>query len=315
MSIDILAIGLPALADTMLTQRAPGLGWTLHRPGPDGLPSPEVADRIVGVAASGAATVDARLIDALPALKIVSVHAVGYDLTDVTHARSRGVIVTHTPDVLNEDVADLALLLALGTLRRLPAMDAYVRAGRWVSDGPPPLSRSATGLRYGLLGLGRIGQAIARRLEPFAGEIAYHTRNPVKDTPWLHVPNLVDLAAEVDVLIVIVPGGAATRGLVSADVLEALGPTGVLINVARGEVVDQDALVAALTSGKLGGAGLDVFADEPTVPQTLIDSDRCVLTPHVASATVETRNAMAELMMANLEAVLADKPPVTPVPD
>lgn len=315
MTIDILAIGLPALADKMLTQRAPGLGWTLHCPGPDGLPSPEVADRIVGVAASGAATVDARLIDALPALKIVSVHAVGYDLTDVAHARSRGVIVTHTPDVLNEDVADLALLLALGTLRRLPAMDAYVRAGRWVSDGPPPLSRSAAGLRYGLLGLGRIGQAIARRLEPFAGSLAYHTRNPVADAPWRHVPNLVDLATQVDVLIVIVPGGASTRGLVSAEVLEALGPTGVLINVARGEVVDQDALVAALTSGKLGGAGLDVFADEPNVPQALIDSDRCVLTPHVASATIETRNAMAELMMTNLEAVLADKPPVTPVPD
>lgn len=315
MSIDILAIGLPALADKMLTQRAPGLGWTLHRTGSDGLASPEVADRIVGVAASGAATVDARLIEALPALKIVSVHAVGYDLTDVAHARSRGVIVTHTPDVLNEDVADLALLLALGTLRRLPAMDAYVRAGRWVSDGPPPLSRSATGLKYGLLGLGRIGQAIARRLESFAGEIAYHTRNAVKDAPWRHVPNLVDLATQVDVLIVIVPGGASTRGLVSAEVLEALGPTGVLINVARGEVVDQDALVAALTSGRLGGAGLDVFADEPNVPQPLIDSDRCILTPHVASATVETRNAMAELMMANLEAVLADKPPVTPVPD
>ena len=163
MSIDILAVGLPALADQMLTQRARDLGWTLHRPGSDGLAPPEVADRIVGVAASGAATVDARLIDALPALKIVSVHAVGYDLTDVAHARSRGVIVTHTPDVLNEDVADLALLLTLGTLRRLPTMDAWVRAGRWVSDGPPPLSRSATGLRYGLLGLGRIGQRSEER--------------------------------------------------------------------------------------------------------------------------------------------------------
>jgi lactate dehydrogenase-like 2-hydroxyacid dehydrogenase len=314
MSIDILAIGLPDLADQMLTERAPGLGWTLHRLGDDGLPPPQVADRIVGVAASGAATVDARLIDAMPALKVISVHAVGYDLTDVAHARSRGVIVTHTPDVLNDDVADLALLLTLGTLRRLPAMDAYVRAGRWVSDGPPALSRSATGLRYGLLGLGRIGQAIARRLEPLAGSIAYHTRRPVADVPWLHVPNLVDLAEQVDVLIVIVPGGASTRGLVSAEVLKALGPTGVLINVARGEVVDEQALVDALNSGALGGAGLDVFADEPNAPQALIDSDRCVLTPHVASATIETRNAMAELMMANLQAVLAGESPVTPVP-
>ena len=258
---------------------------------------------------------DARLIDALPALKIISVHAVGYDLTDVAYARSRGVVVTHTPDVLNDDVADLALLLALGTLRRLPAMDAYVRAGRWASEGPPPLSRRAAGLRYGLLGLGRIGRAIAERLAPLAGEIAYHTRRPVADAPWRHVPDLVDLAAQVDVLVVIVPGGASTRGLVSSEVLKALGPDGVLVNVARGEVVDQDALVAALTSGALGGAGLDVFADEPNVPQALIDSDRCVLTPHVASATVQTREAMAELMIANLQAMLSDRPPISPVPD
>ncbi|WEK41178.1 MAG: NAD(P)-dependent oxidoreductase [Candidatus Brevundimonas colombiensis] len=315
MSIDILVIGLPALADDMLTRQAPDRGWTLHRPGPDGLPRPETAGRILAIAASGAVSVDARLIDTLPALKIISVHAVGYDLTDVAHARSRGVVVTHTPDVLNDDVADLALLLALGTLRRLPAMDAYVRAGRWASEGPPPLSRRAAGLRYGLLGLGRIGRAIAERLAPLAGEIAYHTRRPVADAPWRHVPDLVDLAAQVDVLVVIVPGGASTRGLVSSEVLKALGPDGVLVNVARGEVVDQDALVAALTSGALGGAGLDVFADEPNVPQALIDSDRCVLTPHVASATVQTREAMAELMIANLQAVLSDRPPISPVPD
>nr|WP_314528498.1 NAD(P)-dependent oxidoreductase [uncultured Brevundimonas sp.] len=315
MSIDILVIGLPALADDMLTRQAPDRGWTLHRPGPDGLPRPETAGRILAIAASGAVSVDARLIDALPALKIISVHAVGYDLTDVAYARSRGVVVTHTPDVLNDDVADLALLLALGTLRRLPAMDAYVRAGRWASEGPPPLSRRAAGLRYGLLGLGRIGRAIAERLAPLAGEIAYHTRRPVADAPWRHVPDLVDLAAQVDVLVVIVPGGASTRGLVSSEVLKALGPDGVLVNVARGEVVDQDALVAALTSGALGGAGLDVFADEPNVPQALIDSDRCVLTPHVASATVQTREAMAELMIANLQAMLSDRPPISPVPD
>jgi lactate dehydrogenase-like 2-hydroxyacid dehydrogenase len=299
----------------MLTRQAPDRGWTLHRPGPDGLPRPETAGRILAIAASGAVSVDARLIDALPALKIISVHAVGYDLTDVAHARSRGVVVTHTPDVLNDDVADLALLLVLGTLRRLPAMDAYVRAGRWASEGPPPLSRRAAGLRYGLLGLGRIGRAIAERLAPLAGEIAYHTRRPVADASWRHVPDLVDLAAQVDVLVVIVPGGASTRGLVSSEVLKALGPDGVLVNVARGEVVDQDALVAALTSGALGGAGLDVFADEPNVPQALIDSDRCVLTPHVASATVQTREAMAELMIANLQAVLSDRPPISPVPD
>lgn len=312
MSTDILAVGLPALADQMLTERAAALGWTLHRLGSDG--APPAADRIIGVAASGGVPIDARLIDALPALKVVAVHAVGYDLVEVAHARSRGVIVTHTPDVLNDDVADLALLLILGTLRRLPAMDAYVRAGRWTSDGPPPRARSATGLRYGLLGLGRIGQAIARRLAPLAGDIAYHTRNPVPGTSWRHETKLVDLAAWADVLIAAVPGGASTRGLVSAEVLDALGPTGVLVNVARGEVVDQNALIAAIVSGRLGGAGLDVFADEPNVPPELITSHRCVLTPHVASATAETRRAMAELMMANLMAVLAGEPPVTPVP-
>lgn len=315
MNQDILAVGLPDLADNLLVRRAPSLGWTVHRPGPDGLPALDAAERITAIAAAGSSPVDARLIDALPNLKIISVHAVGYDLVDLAHARSRGIVVTHTPDVLNDDVADMALLLTLATLRRLPAMDAYVRDGRWVSEGPPPLSRSASGLRYGLLGLGRIGQAIASRLAPFAGKIAYHTRTPVAGAPWRHEPRLVDLAASVDVLIVIVPGGAATRGLVSAEVLEALGPTGVLINVARGEVVDQAALVEALTSGHLGGAGLDVFDDEPHVPQALIDSDRCVLAPHVASATVETRTAMAERMMANLQAVFAGKPPVSPVPD
>lgn len=314
MSIDIFVIGLPRLADNRLVETASERGWTLHRPGPDGLPASEARGRIVAVAASGAVPVDAALIDALPALRVIAVHAVGYDLVDVAHARKRGVAVTHTPDVLNEDVADMALLLTLGTLRRLPAMDAWVRAGRWAVEGPPPLTRSASGLRYGLLGLGRIGQAIARRLAPFAGDIAYHTRRPVADAPWPHVPDLIALARSVDVLIVIVPGGAATRGLVSAEVIQALGPTGVLINVARGEVVDEAALVAALTSGDLGGAGLDVFADEPNVPQALIDSDRCVLAPHVASATVQTREAMARLMIDNLDAVLGGQPPVTPVP-
>nr|WP_314433456.1 2-hydroxyacid dehydrogenase [uncultured Brevundimonas sp.] len=315
MSQDILAIGLPDLADELLVRRAPSLGWTLHRPGPDGLPAPDAAERITAVAAAGSAPVDARLMDALPRLKIISVHAVGYDLVDLAHARSRGIVVTHTPDVLNDDVADMAVLLTLATLRRLPALDAYVRAGRWAAEGSPPLTRSASGLNYGLLGMGRIGRAIAERLAPFAGTIAYHTRTPVVDVPWRHEPRLINLAASVDVLIVIVPGGAATRGLVSAEVLEALGPSGVLINVARGEVVDQDTLVQALTSGRLGGAGLDVFTDEPHAPQALIDSDRCVLTPHVASATVETRTAMAERMIANLQAVFTGKPPVSPIPD
>ena len=314
MSIDILVLGVPALAERLLEQRAADRGWTLHRPESDGLAPAEVAGRIVAVAASGGWPVDARLIDALPALKIVAVHAVGYDLVDVAHAQARGVVVTHTPEVLDDDVADVALGLVLSVLRGLPAADAYVRARRWPSEGSLPLRRSASGLRYGVLGLGRIGTAIARRLAPLARSLAYHTRRPVEGAPWRHEPDLLALARDVDVLVVAVPGGDATRGLVSAEVIQALGPQGVLINIARGEVVDQAALIAALREGRLGGAGLDVFDGEPHVPQALIDSDRTVLTPHMASATVEARTAMADLMIANLEAVLSGDAALTPVP-
>jgi hydroxypyruvate reductase len=314
MSIDILVLGVPALAEQLLQQRAAEHGWTLHRPGSDDPPPAEIAGRIVAVAASGGWTLDARLIDTLPALKIVAVHAVGYDLVDVAHARARGVVVAHTPQVMDDDVADVALGLVLSVLRGLTAADAYVRAGRWPGEGSLPLRRSASGLRYGVLGLGRIGTAIARRLSPLAGSIAYHTRRPVEDAPWRHEPDLLALARDVDVLVVAVPGGDATRGLVSAEVIEALGPQGVLINIARGEVVDQPALITALQEGRLGGAGLDVFDGEPEVPQALIDSDRTVLTPHMASATVEARTAMAELMIANLEAVLEGGAAPTPVP-
>ena len=208
----------------------------------------------------------------------------------------------------------MALGLVLSVLRGLPAADAYVRARRWPSEGSLPLRRSASGLRYGVLGLGRIGTAIARRLAPLARSLAYHTRRPVEGAPWRHEPDLLALARDVDVLVVAVPGGDATRGLVSAEVIEALGPQGVLINIARGEVVDQAALIAALREGRLGGAGLDVFDGEPHVPQALIDSDRTVLTPHMASATVEARTAMADLMIANLEAVLSGDAALTPVP-
>jgi lactate dehydrogenase-like 2-hydroxyacid dehydrogenase len=300
--------GLPELA----AERLKAGPWTLHAPQADGAPPSGVP--VVGLVASGGTAVANGLIDVLPELKIIAVHGVGYDKVDVAHARARGVVVTNTPDVLSADVADLALALTLSTLRRLPAAERWLRAGDWASGGKFPLARSATGLRYGVLGLGRIGLEIARRLEPFAGEIAYHSRHPVDGVVWRHAADPVALAASVDVLIVAVPGGPATKGLVDARVLEALGPDGVLINIARGEVVDEDALIAALTGERLGGAGLDVFAREPAVPQALIDSDRCVLTPHVASATVEARTAMAGLMIANLEAVLAGSAPPTAVP-
>lgn len=252
------------------------------------------------------------LIDALPDLKIIAVHGVGYDKVDVAHARSRGVVVTNTPDVLSADVADLALALILNTLRNLPVAERWLRDGDWASGGRFPLARRATGLRYGILGLGRIGQEIARRLAPIAGEIAYHSRHPVEGAIWRYADDPVALAGSVDVMVVAVPGGPSTKGLITADVLDALGPDGVLINIARGEVVDESALIAALDQGRLGGAGLDVFLNEPRVAQGLLDSDRCVLTPHIGSATVETRTAMADLMIANLRAVLAGELPPTP---
>jgi len=300
--------GLPELAAEQLKTGS----WTLHGPATDGSQPTDVP--IGAIVASGGTAVPNSLIDTLPELKIIAVHGVGYDRVDVAHARSRGVIVTNTPDVLSADVADLAVALTLSTLRRLPAAERWLRAGHWAAGGKFPLGRSATGLRYGILGLGRIGREIARRLEPFAGEIAYHNRRPVPDVQWRHAADPVALAASVDVLIVAVPGGAATQRLVDAPVLAALGPDGVLINIARGEVVDEDALIAALGEGRLGGAGLDVFAHEPQVPQALIDSDRCVLTPHIGSATVEARTAMAQLMITNLEAVLTGREPLTPVP-
>ncbi|QTC90653.1 2-hydroxyacid dehydrogenase [Brevundimonas goettingensis] len=299
--------GLPELAAEQLKAGA----WVLHPPQAVG--SPPAGAPIVGLVASGGTAVPNSLIDALSDLKIIAVHGVGYDRVDVAHARSRGVVVTNTPDVLSADVADLALALTLSTLRRLPAAERWLRAGDWAAGGKFPLARSATGLRYGVLGLGRIGREIARRLEPFAGELAYHSRKPVADVAWRHAPDPVALAASVDVLIVAVPGGPATKGLVDARVLEALGPDGVLINIARGEVVDEEALIAALAEGRLGGAGLDVFAREPNVPQALLDSDRCVLAPHIGSATVEARTAMAALMIANLEAALAGEAAPTPV--
>jgi len=306
---DILVLpGLPELA----AERLEAGPWTLHAPHADGSPPSGIS--ITGLVASGGTAVPNDLIDALPDLKIIAVHGVGYDKVDVAHARTKGVVVTNTPDVLSADVADLAVALTLSTLRRLPAAERWLRTGDWAAGGKFPLTRSATGLRYGILGLGRIGREIARRLEPFAGEIAYHSRKPVEGVVWRHAPDPVALAASVDVLIVAVPGGPATKGLVDARVLEALGSQGLLINIARGEVVDEAALIAALAESRLGGAGLDVFAHEPLVPKALLESDRCVLAPHIGSATLEARAAMAELVIANLRAVLADAPPPTPVP-
>jgi lactate dehydrogenase-like 2-hydroxyacid dehydrogenase len=233
---------------------------------------------------------------------------------DVAAAKARGVMVTHTPDVLNDEVADTAIGLMLCAARQLPAADRFVRAGQW-RNGPMPLARKMSGARLGILGLGRIGKAIAQRALAFGMSVAYTARSAKADLPYRFLPSAEALAAEVDFLVVITPGGAGTKHLVNAAVLKALGKKGVLVNVARGSVVDEAALIAALQAGELGGAALDVFENEPHVPQALIDLPQVVLAPHIGSATVQTRQAMAGLALDNLRLHFAGQAVKTPVPE
>ena len=273
-----------------------------------------VAPDVRGIAASGESRVSAELISQLPALEIISVMGVGYDGVDVAAAKARGVMVTHTPGVLNDDVADLALGLMLSAARQLPAADRYVRAGLW-PQGPMPLARKMSGARLGLVGIGRIGQAIALRALAFGMSVAYTARHARPELPYAYAPDVTSLAEQVDYLVVITPGGAGTRKLIDARVLAALGPKGILINVARGSVVDEQALIEALEAGTIAGAGLDVFEAEPGVPERLLALSKVVLTPHIGSATADTRQAMADLAMGNLAAHFAGKPLLTPVPE
>ena len=273
-----------------------------------------LAPRIVGVASTGEALVPGSLLAQLPGAKVVSVFGVGYDGVDVSAALAHGISVTHTPEVLTDDVADLAMGLVLAVARGIPQADQYVRAGRW-SGGPFPLGRKVSGARMGIVGFGRIGKAIARRASGFGMSIAYTARSDKADAGARFFSSAVALAAEVDFLVVITPGGAGTRHLINAEVLEALGPRGFLINVARGSVVDEPALVDALHKGTIAGAGLDVYANEPQVPEALWSMANVVLTPHMASATNETRQAMADLAFANMQAGTAGQPLRTPVPE
>ena len=272
-----------------------------------------IAPRIRAIAASGESKVPRELIAQLPRLEIVSVFGVGYDGIDVAAARERGIAVTHTPNVLNDEVADLAMALVLAVSRRLVEADRYVRTGAW-AKGPMPLARKVSGARMGIVGLGRIGNAIARRAEAFGMSIAYTARAEKADAPYPYFATAEALAREVDFLVVITPGGAATRKLIDAKVLAALGKKGYLVNVARGSVVDEPALVEALRAGTIAGAGLDVFENEPNVPAELLALDNVVLTPHVGSATWQTRQAMADLSFGNLQAHFAGKPLLSPVP-
>lgn len=273
-----------------------------------------VAPKIRAIAASGESKVGAELIAQLPALEVISVMGVGYDGIDVAAAKAQGVVVTHTPDVLNDDVADLAIALMLAWSRQIARADRFVRAGEWVR-GPLPLGRKMSGARLGIVGMGRIGQAIAQRAAAFGMRIAYTARSAKPALPYAYFPNAAALAAQSDFLVLITPGGAGTRKLVDAPVLAALGPNGCVVNVARGSVIDEAALVAALQAGTLGGAALDVFESEPNVPQALREMDQVVLTPHIGSATAQTRRAMAQLAFDNLDAKLGGRPVLTPVPE
>jgi lactate dehydrogenase-like 2-hydroxyacid dehydrogenase len=259
--------------------------------------------------------IDEALLTALPKLQIISSFGVGYDHIDVKAAAKRGIIVTNTPDVLTEEVADTTIGLLLNTVRELPQAERYVRAGKWPS-GNYPLSRATLRNRtVGIVGLGRIGIAVGRRLEAFGVPIVYHTRQKRPELAYRHYPQLLDMARDVDTLIVIVPGGAATKNMINADVLDALGPNGIVINVARGSVIDEPALIAALHKRKILAAGLDVFATEPQVPDALLAMDNVVLLPHVGSASEFTRAKMDQLLVDNIRAWAAGEPPLTPVPE
>lgn len=247
-----------------------------------------------------------------PALEIVASFGVGYDHVDAKWAGAHGLIVTNTPDVLNEEVADTAMGLLLSTVRQLPQAERHVRSGAWLK-GSFPLTTTLRGRTMGIVGLGRIGKAIASRAEAFGIKVAYHGRSQQKDVAYPYFASLKDMAAAVDILMVITPGGAETKNLINAEILQALGPNGILINVARGSVVDEPALIEALQKGTILTAGLDVFADEPRVPQALIDMDHIVLFPHVGSASQHTRDAMAQLVVDNLKSWAAGNPPLTPV--
>jgi lactate dehydrogenase-like 2-hydroxyacid dehydrogenase len=253
------------------------------------------------------------LIDGLPKLEIVGVYGVGVDAVDLATARARGIRVTNTPDVLTIGVAELALALMLAVARRIAYNDRYVRAGRWPKEGDPVLANNLAGKRLGILGLGRIGHAVARRASAFDMQICYCGPHRKDDVDHQYVPDLVEMARAVDCLVVTGLGGPTTKGLVDRRVIEALGPQGWLINVARGSVIDEPALVEALVAGRLGAAGLDVFASEPDVPAALLAVDNVVLQPHQASATWETRDAMGQLVVDNLKAHFAGQPLPTPV--
>jgi len=269
---------------------------------------------IRGIATRGRDRLDEAFLARLPALEIIANYGVGYDSIDLEAAARRGIVVTNTPEVLNDEVADFAVALLLATVRRMPQADRFVREGRWLR-GNFPLGPTLRDRTVGMIGMGRIGERIARRLSGFEVPIVYHSRRARQDVPYRHYPDLLAMAKDVDTLLAILPGGSATKGLIGAEVLAALGPEGILINVARGSVVDEQALIQALRSGTILAAGLDVFADEPRVPPAMLELDNVVLLPHIGSATRHTRGLMGRLVVDNLRSWFERRGPLTPVPE
>jgi lactate dehydrogenase-like 2-hydroxyacid dehydrogenase len=253
------------------------------------------------------------LMARFPQLEIVASFGVGYDHMDVKWAAAHNVVLTNTPDVLTEEVADTALGLLLCTVRELPQADRYLRAGKWLERGYPLTRATLRNRTVGMVGMGAIGQAIARRLDAFGVPVVYHTRQPRREVGYQHYPSLMEMAKAVEILMLIVPGGPGTANMINAEVLDALGPQGILINMARGSVVDEVALIKALQEKRIMAAGLDVFASEPEVPQELIAMDNVVLFPHLGSASVHTRERMDQLVVDNIAAWAVGKPPLTPV--
>jgi lactate dehydrogenase-like 2-hydroxyacid dehydrogenase len=276
--------------------------------------SPAVAAKIRGAAVNyGTVPCDGFVMAMFPKLEIVASFGVGYDHVDASYAREHNILVTNTPDVLTEEVADVAMGLLIATLREFVKADRYLRSGLWTTQQYPLSVGSLRDRKVGIVGMGRIGQAIGRRLDASLVPVVYHSRNPVSSVSYKHYPDLIEMAKAVDTLVVIVPGGPSTAKMINADVLKALGPRGVIINVARGSVVDEEALIAALKSGTILAAGLDVFAKEPVVPDELRAMQNVVLLPHIGSASVVTRNAMDQLVVDNLKAWFAGKGPLTPI--
>ncbi len=276
--------------------------------------SPAVAAKIRGAAVTyGTVRCDSGVMAMFPKLEVVASFGVGYDHVDAGHASQHNIMVTNTPDVLTEEVADVAMGLLIATLREFVKADRYLRSGLWTTQQYPLSVGSLRDRKVGIVGMGRIGQAIGRRLEASLVPVVYHSRTPVSSVSYKHYPDLIEMAKVVDTLVAIVPGGPSTAKMINADVFKALGPRGVIINVARGSVVDEEAMIAALKSGTILAAGLDVFAKEPAVPDELKAMQNVVLLPHIGSAAVVTRNAMDQLVVDNLKSWFAGKGPLTPI--